>query len=80
MREVEEDIRRGEEREGSNLDGEGDGDEPRCALKTEASLGGEQGGGLSLKYGGRGVLPPFLRHGRVLMRPRLITSKVDHLY
>ena len=34
-----EDIRRREEKEGSNLDGEGDGDEPRCALKT-ASQGG----------------------------------------
>ena len=51
-----EDIMRGEEKEGSNLDGEEDGDEPRCALKT-AGLGGEQGGGLSLKYGGSGVLP-----------------------
>ena len=29
---------------------------------------------------GVGGSSPILRHGRVLMRPRLITSKVDHLY
>ena len=34
-----EDIRRGEEKEGSNLDGEGDGAEPRCALKTAGQPG-----------------------------------------
>ena len=39
MREVEEDIRRGEEKKGSNLDGEGDGDELRCALKTAGQPG-----------------------------------------
>ena len=35
-----EDIMRGEEKEGSKLDGEGDGAEPCCALKT-AGPGGE---------------------------------------
>ena len=34
-----EDIRRGEEKEGSNLDEEGDGDNPRCALKTAGQPG-----------------------------------------
>ena len=34
-----EDIRRREEKEGSNLDGEGDGAEPRCALKTAGQPG-----------------------------------------
>ena len=52
-----EDIMRGEEKEGSNLDGEGDGDEPRCALKTAGQPGWGVGEGLSLKYGGSGVLP-----------------------
>ena len=32
-------LNRGEEKEGSSLDGEGDGDEPRCALKTAGQPG-----------------------------------------
>ena len=54
-----EDIRRGEEKERENWTAKGMGMSPAVHSRRLASLGGEPGGGLSLKYGGRGVLPPF---------------------
>ena len=51
-----EDIRR---RRGQTWTAKGMRMSPAVHSRRLASLGGEPGGGLSLKYGGRGVLPPF---------------------
>ena len=59
MREVEEDIRRGEEKKGSNLDGEGDGDEPRCALKSAGQPGWRAWGRAIPEILGQGCTPPL---------------------